>query len=40
MEREMSQKGKASSTRRVKKPASQPATPANAHAPATPSEAE
>ena len=40
MEQEMSQKGKARSTRRVKKPASQPADFANAHAPATPSETE
>ena len=40
MEQETSQKGKAGSTRRVKKPASQPATPATDHAPATPSETE
>ena len=40
MEREMSQKSKTSSTRRVKKPAYQPADSANAHAPATPSESE
>ena len=38
MELEMSQKSKTSSTRRVKKPASQPAVPVNNHAPATPSE--
>ena len=38
LEQEMSQKSKASSTRRVKNPASQPADSANAHAPATPSE--
>ena len=38
MEQEMSQKSKVSSTRRVRKPASQPADSANAHAPATPSE--
>ena len=38
MEREMSQKSKVSSTRRVRKPASQPADSANAHTPATPSE--
>ena len=38
MEQEISQKSKAGSTRRVKKPASQPANSANAHAPATPSE--
>ena len=40
MEQEMSQKGKASSTRRVKKPASQPTSSAKAYAPATPSESE
>ena len=40
MAQEMSQKSKASSTRRVKKPASQPSDSANAHAPATPSESE
>ena len=40
MEQEMSQKSKASSTRRVKKPASQSDSIANAHAPATPSETE
>ena len=40
MAREMSQKSKASSTRRVKKPASQSDSTANAHAPATPSESE
>ena len=40
MAQETSQKSKASSTRRVKKPASQPADSANAHAPATPSETE
>ena len=40
LEQEMSQKSKASSTRRVRKPASQPADSANAHAPATPSESE
>ena len=38
MEQETSQKSKTSSTRRVKKPASLPASSANAHAPATPSE--
>ena len=38
MAQDMSQKSKASSTRRVKKPASQPADSANAHAPATTSE--
>ncbi|MBR6625044.1 MAG: hypothetical protein IKL01_02370 [Mailhella sp.] len=38
MAQDMSQKSKASSTRRVKKPASQPADSANTHAPATPSE--
>ena len=40
LEQEMSQKSKASSTRRVKKPAFQPADSANAHAPATTSETE
>jgi len=40
MEQETSQKSKPSSTRRVKKPASQPADSANAHAPATLSEYE
>ena len=40
MAQETSQKSKASSTRRVRKPASQPADSANAHAPATPSETE
>ena len=40
MEQEMSQKSKASPTRRVKKPASQTASSANAHAPATPNESE
>ena len=40
MAQDMSQKSKASSTRRVKKAASQPASSANAHAPATPSETE
>ena len=40
MEQEMSQKSKASSTRRVKKVASQTDSTANAHAPATPSESE
>ena len=40
MEQEMSQKSKASSTRRVKKPASQPATPVTDHDPATPSKTE
>ena len=39
MEQEMSQKAK-TSTRRVRKPASQPADSANAHALATPSETE
>ena len=38
MEQEMSQKSKASSTRRVKKPASQTDSSANTHAPATSSE--
>ena len=38
MEQETSQKGKASATRRVKKPASQTDSTANAHAPTTPSE--
>ena len=38
MEQEMSQKSKARSTRRVRKPASQPADSANAHAPTTSSE--
>ena len=38
LEQEISQKSKSSSTRRVKKPASQPADSTNAHAPATPSE--
>lgn len=38
MAQEMSQKSKASSTRRVKKPASQTSAPVTAHAPATPSE--
>ena len=38
MEQEMSQKSKTSSTRRVRKPASQPADSVNAHAPATTSE--
>ena len=38
MEQEMSQKGKASSTRRVKKPSSLPADSTNAYAPTTPSE--
>ena len=38
MEQEMSQKSKASSTRRVKKPVSQPASSANTHAPSPPSE--
>ena len=38
LEQEMSQKSKAGSTRRVKKPASQTDSSANAHAPATPSE--
>ena len=40
MEQETSKKSKSSSTRRVRKPASQPADSANAHAPATPSETE
>ena len=40
MEQEMSQKSKASSTRRVKKPASQTSAPMTDHAPATPSESE
>ena len=40
MEQEMSQKSKANSTRRAKKPASQPASPVTDHAPATPSESE
>ena len=40
MEQETSKKSKSSSTRRVRKPASQPADSANAHAPATPSEFE
>ena len=40
MAQEMSQKGKANSTRRVKKAASQPADSANAHALSTPSEIE
>ena len=40
MEQEMSQKSKASSTRRVKKPASQPADSATAHAPAMSSKTE
>ena len=40
LEQEMSQKGKASSTRRVRKPASQPSSSANSHAPATTSESE
>ena len=40
MSQETSQKSKASSTRRVKKPASQPASSATTHAPATPSETE
>ena len=40
MELEMSQKSKINSTLRVRKPASQPASSANAHAPATPSETE
>ena len=38
MAQDMSQKSKASSTRRVRKPAAQPADSANAHAPVTPSE--
>ena len=40
MAQDMSQKSKASSTRRVKKPASQTDSPANAYAPATTSETE
>ena len=40
LEQEMALKSKASSTRRVKKPASQPATPVTDPAPATPSETE
>ena len=40
MDQEMSQKSKASSARRVKKPAYQTDSSANAHAPATPSETE
>ena len=40
MAQETSQKSKARSTRRVRKPASQPASSANAHAPATSSEIE
>ena len=40
MAQEMSQKSKASSTRRVKKPASQPTSSTKAYAPATPSETE
>ena len=40
MEQEMSQKSKASSTRRVKKAASQTTSSANSHAPATTSESE
>ena len=40
MEQETPQKSKPSSTRRVKKPASQPADSTNAHAPATSSETE
>ena len=40
MEQEMSQKSKASSTRRVKKATSQPAAPVTDHAPATPSGSE
>ena len=40
MEQETSQKSKASSTRRVRKPASQPTSSAKAYAPATPSETE
>ena len=38
LEQKMAQKSKASSTRRVKTPASQPADSTNAHAPAMPSE--
>ena len=38
MAQDMSQKSKASSTRRVKKPASQTSAPMTDHAPATPSE--
>ena len=38
MAQETSQKRKASSTRRVKKPVSQPASSANTHVPSTPSE--
>ena len=40
MDQEMSQKSKASSTRRAKKPASQTDSSANSRAPATPSETE
>lgn len=40
MEQEMSQKSKTSSTRRTRKHASQTASSANVHAPATPSEPE
>ena len=40
MAQETPQKSKPSSIRRVKKPVSQPADSANAHAPATPSESE
>ena len=40
MAQETSQKSKASSTRRVRKPASQPTCSAKAYAPATPSETE
>ena len=40
MAQETSQKSKASSTRRVRKPTSQTDNSANAHAPATPSESE
>ena len=40
MAQETSQKSKARSTRRVRKPASQPADSAKAYAPATPSETE
>ena len=40
MAQETSQKSKASSTRRVRKPASQPTSSAKAYAPATPSETE
>ena len=40
LEQEMAQKSKTSSTRRVRKPAAQPADSANAHAPATTSESE